>query len=104
MGKRNITPDTTVYIASAWWQDSDPSMSVVATTDKIAEADIRRQMKDAAKDARDDGSYRTISDALDDIAWSGVFPEPLKNVVLPREMDQAIAELEEDSIFYPELP
>lgn len=92
---------TIVYVAAAWWRNSDPSMGVVATTEKRAEKEIERQMRDAARDARDDGSYRTVNDALGDIAWSGVHAEKLGNVAKGREVLDAVADLEEHSVWYP---
>ena len=98
---RRVGKDTIVYVAAAWWRNSDPSMGVVATTERRAEKEIERQMRDAARDARDDGSYKTISGALDDIAWSGVHAEKLSEAASAREMDEAIRQLEEDGVWYP---
>lgn len=101
-GKR-IDKDTIVYVAAAWWRHSEPSMRVVATTERRAEKEIERQMRDAARDARDDGSYKTISGALDDIAWSGVHAEKLSATADEWEMGEAIQQLEEDGVWYPPL-
>jgi hypothetical protein len=99
---KNIGKDTSVYVASAWWRNSDPSMGVVATTERRAEKEIERQMRDAARDARDDGSYKTISSALDDIAWSGIHVQKLGAVIVSdRELEEATEQLEEDGVWYP---
>lgn len=97
-------PENTVYVASAWWRDSDPSMGVVAMTRGEAEEDIAEQMRDAARNARDDGSYKSVDAALDDIAWSGIHAWRLGDIVSEDELEQAIADLESDGVFYPELP
>jgi hypothetical protein len=98
-----ITGDTTVYSAAAWWRDSDPSMQAVALTHKKAETEIRKQIKDAARTAaRDDESYPSINAALDDIAWSGVHPMRLGALASARELEQAIADLEDSGVWYPE--
>jgi hypothetical protein len=100
--KKPVTSSTVVYVAAAWWTNSDPSMDVVALSPKRAEREIVRQMRDAARSAREDGSYRSISAALDDIGWSGVHAEPLSSVASAREMDDAVAELEDNGVWYPE--
>jgi hypothetical protein len=100
--KKPVTSTTVVYTAAAWWTNSEPSMRVVALSPKKAERDIVRQMRDAARSAREDGSYRSIADALDDIGWSGVHAEPLATIATDREMDGAIADLEADGVWYPE--
>jgi hypothetical protein len=98
---RKIGPSTTVYVAAAWWHDSDPSMGIVATTERRAESKINALMEDAARSARDDGSYRTIVSAMDDIGWSGVHADKLSDVASGREMEEAIRDLEEDGYWYP---
>ena len=98
-----ITGDTTVYSAAAWWRDSDPSMQAVALTQKKAKTEIFKQMKDAARMARDDESYPSINAALDAIAWSGVHPMNLKTIAgSGAELEQAIADLENNGVWYPE--
>jgi hypothetical protein len=101
VSKRRIGPDTIIYVASAWWQDSDPSMGVVATTERRAESKIRALIEDAAREARDDGSFKTIASAMDEIAWSGVHAEKLGTIASGREMEEAIRDLEEDGYWYP---
>ncbi|HYX21768.1 MAG TPA: hypothetical protein VFA98_13060 [Thermoanaerobaculia bacterium] len=100
-GRHRFNEVSVVYVAAAWWRNSDPSMGVVATTEKRAEKEIERQMRDAARDARDDGSYRTINAALDDIAWSGVHAEKLGTIAQGREVEDAVADLEENGVWYP---
>ena len=77
-------------------------MQAVCLTPKRAELEIFKQMKDSARSARDDGSYRTISEAMDGIAWSGVHPMKLSDLASARELDNAIAELTEQGVWYPE--
>ena len=102
--RKSVDADTTVYSAAAWWQDGDPSMQAVALTPKRAEREIDKMMKSAARDARDDGSYRSISDALEDIGWSGVHSFRLGELAGGREraLEQARRALEEDGVWYPE--
>lgn len=101
MAKAKITGNTTVYSATGWWRDSDPSMGAVALTAKKAQSKCEALMKDAARSARDDGSYRTINAALDDIAWSGVHAFALKDLASSRELGEAVADLENQGYWYP---
>ena len=55
--------DLTVYVASAWWRDCDPSVSVIALSPEVARAQIEDAMREMVKDG--DGED-------DDVAWSGV--------------------------------
>lgn len=96
--------DSTVYSATAWWTDSDPSMAVVATTAKKAEWAIRKMMREEARRAWDDESYDRLYQAEDDIHWSGVHAFALSDLASKREMDEAIQALNDDGIWYPPTP
>lgn len=106
--KRNITPDSIVYIAGAGWRDSDTSMGCIATTKKKAEQMTFRQMREEAKRARDDeydlprSERRSYSDLLGDIAYYGVHAEKLSSIVSDRRLDAAIHDLNEDGYTYPD--
>jgi Fe-S cluster assembly scaffold protein SufB len=97
-----INAKTTVYSAAAWWRDSDPSMQAVALTAKRAQQKCEALMKHAAREARDDESYKSIVAALDDIAWSGVHTFKLGDLASSRELDDAIQDLEDNGVWYPE--
>lgn len=80
--------DLTVYIASAWWRDSDPYVTVCALTAEACEKAIMSAIEDAAREAFDsdcepeDGEdAKTVEDYEDDQAWSGVFPESLRETL-----------------------
>ena len=70
---------------------------------------IRREMRDAAKSARDDEfsvdkedrRYHSVADAEDDIAWSGIHRSALRDAVGSRELEEAIQELRDGNLFYP---
>ena len=104
----SIGPDTVVYVSGAGWRDSDTSMGCIATTAKKAERDTMKQMREAAKRAREDewdlprSERRSLSDLLDDIAYYGVHGEKLSSAVSARELEGAIAALREDGIYYQE--
>lgn len=98
---KKITKNTMVYSGAAWWPDSDPSMQAVALTAKRAEKELWSLMKDAARDAYDDGAYDSSDDALDDIKWSGIHAFALGDLASPREMDEAISDLENNGVWYP---
>ncbi len=102
MAKRKVGPDTTVYVASAWFRENDPFVSVVALTAKKCESVIRVVTREEARTAWQGETFGTLREALNDIAWSGVFPEKLSTVASDREMDQAIYELERDGVWFPE--
>jgi|SRR5271170_915944 len=100
---KGITKNTTIYSASAWWRDSDPSMGIVALTLKKAESKIYELIKDAAREAREDGSYPSIPKAMDAIAWSGVHKFSLGDIASDRELDEAIDDLESRGYWYPPI-
>ena len=100
--KKHITGSTPVWTASGWWHDNDPFVFVVALTQARAEQAIQRAMKDQAADARDDGTYESMGAALNDMGWSGVFPSTLKRVVDARELPEALRELTDNGVFYPQ--
>lgn len=65
----------TVYVASAWWRECDPFVTVVGNNEKRVEKTIYRVMKDQAIDAYNSSEsedQRKVRDYLDDIGWSGV--------------------------------
>ncbi len=101
---RNITPESTVYVSSAAWRDNDNFVSVVSTTAKKAKSACHKAMRDAARQAVDDGSYETIRDAMDGIAWYGVHSFKLKDVVSERELDEAMDRLGDSFDYYAETP
>ena len=98
---KKVTKNTTVYSAAAWWRENDPSMGAVALTAERAKKEIFSQMKDAAKDAYHEGSYKRLRDAQDAIAWSGVSPFALKDLASDRELEEAIDDLEDNGVWYP---
>lgn len=64
-----------VYVASAWWRDCDPFVSVVSMNRDRAADLIRETMEDEAQSAADgdlDDESKEFDDYLDDMAWSGV--------------------------------
>jgi len=65
----------TVYVASAWWEDNDPFVTVAGNDPRKVEKAINRAMKDAATDAYNGSEpedKRKLRDYLNDIGWSGV--------------------------------
>lgn len=100
--KRKVGPDTMIYSAAAWWSDSDPSMQAVALSPKRAESEIVKQMRESARAARDDGSYKSINAALGEIHWSGVHSEKLSTLAAAFELNEAIRALTEEGVWYPE--
>ncbi|MDO8681565.1 MAG: hypothetical protein Q7R30_23875 [Acidobacteriota bacterium] len=102
---KEITGDTTVYSAAAWWRECDPSMQVIALSSAVAQKKIHALMKVEATSARDDGSFRSVQQALGDIKWTG--PDhafKLKDLVSARELPNAIRDLENAGYYYPEMP
>jgi hypothetical protein len=64
-----------VYVASAWWNDSDPFVTIVGNDPKKVERAAYSAMKDTATDAYNSSEpedKRKVRDFLDDIGWSGV--------------------------------
>lgn len=102
MTKKKLSDASTVYTASAWWRESDPSMQVVTLTAKKAQTLITKMMRQAARDAYNDESYDTIRAAESAIAWSGVHAFALKDLASSRELNRAIDDLEADGVWYPE--
>ena len=96
--------NSTVYTASAWWDQSDPSMQAVAITARKAKAAIGKMIREAARSARDDESYRTIREAEGDLHWSGVHTFRLSDLANARELPGAIQDLNDGGIWYPETP
>jgi hypothetical protein len=67
--------EQTVYVASAWWHDCDPFVSVCGNSPRAVEKAIMRSMRDAAIDVYNQSGpedKRKVRDYLDDIGWSGV--------------------------------
>jgi hypothetical protein len=67
--------EQTVYVASAWWHDCDPFVSICGNSPKHVEKAIMRAMRDAATDAYNESEpedKRKVRDYLDNIGWSGV--------------------------------
>ena len=67
--------EQTVYVASAWWHDCDPFVTICGNSPKRVEKAIMRAMRDAATDAYNQSEQedkRRVRDYLDDIGWSGV--------------------------------
>jgi hypothetical protein len=96
--------DMPVYTASAWWRGSEPSMQVVARQAKVAEKKIKELMKEAAKEAYEDGSYDSFEEAEDALAWSGVHAFSLGDLAKGRELVEAASELEDLGYWYPPMP
>lgn len=63
-----------VYVASAWWRDCDPFVSVVSLNRERAADLIDEEMRDEAERAADSDmeDAKELDDYLDDMAWSGV--------------------------------
>jgi len=62
-----------VYVASAWWRDCDPFVSVVSTNKTRAADLIREEMAEEAEHAYGgDDEDKDLEDYLDEMAWSGV--------------------------------
>jgi len=83
-----------VYVASVWWRDSDPFVTVVGTTIKKVEAKVKRIMKEEAAEARDSGTHKSINAALDDLAWSGVHSDSLESITIASEREEIKEELD----------
>lgn len=98
---KKITKNTTVYTASAWWSQHDPSMQVVATSNKVAEKKIYAMMQEAAKEAYDDEMYDSMEESLDALRWSGVHAFSLGDLASALELDEAISELTDNGVWFP---
>lgn len=88
------------YVASAWWLDSDPFITIVSTTAKKTEKAIMRAMREEARSAYDSMLYDRVSDALDDIAWSGIFEENRDTIERDILRDYQLRELDKEGIVY----
>jgi len=88
------------YVASAWWRGCDPFLTVVSTTARKTENAVMKAVREEAQWAYDDGSYERVYEAVDDIRWSGVFPETedfVRNNILDSSQ---MAELKRNLIVY----
>lgn len=103
---RKVTSSTKVWSAAAWWRDCDPSEAVVALTERSCRRKIEAAMRDMARRAceDDDDGECSEEDYLDDVMWAGrCYKEPLREAVSERQLGEAIAALEADGVFYPDL-
>ena len=100
-GMPKVTADTLVYVASGWWEDNDPYVYVVGLDPARVEREVMRAHREMARAARDDGSYRTITDAMDHLFWSGVHPERLGDYASQRELEDAVRDLSKHKIWFP---
>lgn len=100
--------DITVYVASAWWRDSDPHTGVVALTAEAAEKAIEDAIESTADDAfncADEDDENDKEDYIDQQAWSGVFPESLRSILEnTRERTEVLADLRASGVAYLETP
>lgn len=93
---------TYVYVASAWWRDCDPFATIVADTRSTAQRLISESMLEEAERAWNDSEpedSRSKADYLDEIAWSGVFAEPIDSLNLTAD---ELAELKENGYVWQE--
>jgi len=110
--------DLTVYIGSAWWRDCDPHTYVVALTAELAEKALEDAMRDAAERATDDfddicgtcgaamweESHDALDCGLDAQAYSGVFPESLREVLShDGRPGDLLADLRATGVAFPEV-
>lgn len=105
-GKKKITAESTVYVSGAGWRDCDTSIGCVALTAKKAESCCIKEMREAAKRARDDDwdekPRKSLADHLDDIAYYGVHAMALEDLVSDSELPEAIKALQNGEVYYPE--
>jgi len=93
-----------VYIASAWWDDCDPFVGVVALESDDCGKKIEEAIREAAEEAFNNSEpedSRTVDDYLSTIQWSGVWPEPLSNLKLSSEQQD---DLNRDGYAYLDTP
>jgi len=101
---RNITPDSTVYSAAAWWSDNDPFAGVVATTKKKAERAMKKLIWVEAQSIRDNSDEPvTLKSLYADIGWSGVHAWALKDIVSGRNLTEAVRDLNDSGVYYSEV-
>ena len=104
-GSGRITGDTTVYVASAGWRDSDVSMQVIGLDKAVVSKIIHEMMKYEAQRAHgadedldyDYGKglrFGTTDDALNEIAFYGIHKFALKDIVpQPNDLRYVIREI-----------
>lgn len=111
MPRRNIDENTVVYVASAWWRDSDPFATAVSLDPRKTERAIRLSVKEEAKRVYDDEKaypksdrqYGSLNAVMDAIAWSGVHQERLSLLVLGTELDEAVNALSSKAgVYFPQ--
>jgi hypothetical protein len=87
----------TVYLAAAWWQDSDPFTGVIARTPALAERIIVRAMREENSRAHD---VPKDEDFTGRPVWSGVHAETLAD--LPALTEEQETDLRERGFCYQE--
>jgi hypothetical protein len=107
--RRNLTPESVVFVSTWGWRDCDPSGSVVATTERRAQELAEKGMRSDARNVADSGDgsipYRQeYQKALDDIAWYGVHAETLSTLVTGLQTQWTIQELNENGYAYLDTP
>jgi len=63
------------YIASYWWEDCDPTSTVVARDQETCERVVGELIQEDAERAVDGLLYESVDEALDHIFWSGIHAE-----------------------------
>ena len=96
---KKVTGRTTVYSASAWWPDNDPSEQVIALNAATAERMIHNLMKDAEQREIED---RDEGESTPAMRWSGVHSFALADLVRERHLKEAIRDLKDHGYTYPE--
>lgn len=122
-----VTTETTVYVASAWWTDNDPFTSCIAldaeTCEKELDASIDEMAEvwvdqvfnsEGAELNMDPEEWEALSESEQEeqaknyvdsnIRWSGVSTFTLGDLLDGRELEVAIAELEDFGYYFPDLP
>ena len=82
-----------VYVATIWWADSDPLITIVTKSQNKTKKLALQYMKKESKDAYDNDDFDSLTDAQDSIRWGGVHAFDLKDLVKGREYTEAVADL-----------
>ena len=75
--------ETTVYVASVWWRDCEPFLTILGGSKKAVETAIEAEMLRVATEAYDqqDAKERGRDDFLLDMAWSFAERDTVGNIL-----------------------
>jgi hypothetical protein len=80
--KINRGSDRKVYAASAWWENSDPFITVVGFDPKRVSFEIDRYLDNYMEEQlRNDDNFSSIEEIESQIKWSGVHAYNLSDIV-----------------------